>query len=101
VVLTSSILEDRHGTAVPELDLGKLRVPVLVVHHADDECKLCPPAFVSHIERKLGSTPRHEVRLVSGGVSEGDRCEALAHHGFNGNEAEVVGGIAAFVLAKP
>jgi hypothetical protein len=97
VVLTSTILDDPHGTAVPDLDLGKLRVPVLLVHHVEDECRLCPPAFLRNVERKLGAT-RHETRMISGGITEGDRCEALAHHGFNGNEAEVVRAIAAFVL---
>jgi len=99
VVLTSSILDDRHDTTVPDLDLGRLRVPVLLVHHAEDECRVCPPALLSHVERKLGAT-RHETLLVTGGASEGDRCEALAHHGFNGNEDEVVSAIARFVLAR-
>jgi hypothetical protein len=99
LVLTSSILDDPHGVAVPDLDLGRLRIPVLLVHHRDDQCRACPPAFLSHVERKLGAN-RHETRWISGGTSAGDRCEALAHHGFNGNEAEVVGAIAAFVLEQ-
>ena len=98
IVLTSTILDDRHDVAVPDLDLGRLRVPVLLVHHAEDECRVCPPAFLPHVERKLGAT-RHETVLVSGGTTEGDRCEAVAHHGFNGNEADVVAAVARFVLA--
>ncbi len=100
LVLTSTILVDEHDTAVPDLDLGRLRIPVLLVHHVADGCRACPVGFLSRVERKLSHAARHETVTVSGGVDEGDRCEALAHHGFNGQEAEVMDAIAGFVLAR-
>ncbi|QEL64529.1 hypothetical protein OTERR_10530 [Oryzomicrobium terrae] len=97
LVLTSSILTDPRGQAVPELDLSTLAIPVLVVHHRDDGCKLCSPGYLPRLMDKLGATPRHELLLVEGGSSQGDPCEAWAYHGYNGKEAEVVGAIAAWI----
>jgi hypothetical protein len=34
----------------------------------------------------------------SGGVSRGDPCEAMAYHGFNGLEKDVVGKIAEWII---
>jgi hypothetical protein len=31
------------------------------------------------------------VAWVSGGVEQGDPCEAFAHHGFNGQDGQIVG----------
>jgi hypothetical protein len=42
--------------------------------------------------------PRKELVVVGGGTSEGNPCQALAYHGFNGIEAEVVQRIAAWML---
>ena len=40
LVLTSTILADDKGRPVPAMPLGKLRIPVLVVHHEQDGCNL-------------------------------------------------------------
>lgn len=48
---------------------------------------------------KLAKTPKAELIAVSGGRSTGDPCEAMAYHGFNGIEADVVGKISGWLLA--
>jgi len=51
---------------------------------------------------KLAKTPKAELIKVSGGQNRGDPCEAMAYHGFNGLEADVVGQISRWVIAaKP
>ena len=102
LVLTSSILLDPNGRAVPKMPLEKLAIPVLVVHHESDGCKVCPYSEIPAMMEKLGKTPKAELISVSGGQSRGDPCEAMAYHGFNGLEADVVGRITRWVIAaKP
>jgi pimeloyl-ACP methyl ester carboxylesterase len=99
IVLTSSILVDDKGRPVPAMPLGKVRVPVLVVHHEQDGCALCPFALAPQIVDKLVNSPRKQLIAVTGGSSSGDACEGLAHHGFNGIEQSVVQQIAAWIVA--
>ena len=100
IVLTSTILSDDKGRPVPDMPLGKIRVPVLVVHHEQDGCAKCPFAGVPALMNKLSDTSRSQLLSFNGGESKGDPCEAHAYHGFNGIEAEVVQQIAAWILAK-
>jgi hypothetical protein len=51
---------------------------------------------------RLAKNPKAELMAFTGGQSTGDPCEAMAYHGFNGLEAEVVSKIAGWMLAaKP
>lgn len=99
VVLTSTILvgSNAQDRPVTQMDLGRIAVPVLVVHHRDDGCALCPFADVPKVARALRASPRTETIAVDGGASTGDPCEAFAHHGFNGVEPRVVDAIAGWV----
>ena len=100
IVLTSTILTDPKGRPVPAMPLEKIRVPVLVVHHEQDGCSLCAFSSMPALMEKLGNSPRKELLSFKGGESKGDPCEAMAYHGFNGLEQEVVAKIAAWVLAR-
>jgi dienelactone hydrolase len=102
LVLTSTILVDPGGRAVPKMPLETLTIPVLVVHHQQDGCKACPFSEIPAMMEKLAKTPKAELISVSGGQSRGDPCEAMAYHGFNGLEADVVAKISRWVIAaKP
>jgi membrane protease YdiL (CAAX protease family)/pimeloyl-ACP methyl ester carboxylesterase len=90
VVLSASVLVDRKDRPLPAMPLARIRVPVLVVHHEQDGCRACPFADVPALLERLSNAPRRELLAFTGGVSEGDPCEAFAHHGFNGIEADVV-----------
>jgi dienelactone hydrolase len=100
LVLTSTILTDDKGRPVPNMPLGKLRIPILVVHHEQDGCSHCPFKDVPSLMETLGSAPRKQLLAFKGGENRGDPCEAYAYHGFNGLEREVVAQIATWVLAK-
>jgi len=100
VVLTSTILTDPRGRPVPALPLDRLRVPVLVVHHRQDGCALCSFADLPALMSQLAGAPRSQLLAFEGGNSRGNPCEAFAHHGFNGLEAEVVQQVAAWMLAR-
>jgi pimeloyl-ACP methyl ester carboxylesterase len=99
IVLTSTILADPKGRPVPDLDLGRLKIPVLVVHHERDGCKLCDPVLMPRLMNKLSGVARKELITFKGGEDTGEPCEAFAHHGFNGIEKEVVRRIAEWITA--
>jgi pimeloyl-ACP methyl ester carboxylesterase len=104
VVLTSTILSSsRFGQSearpVPEMPLEKVRMPVLVAHHEQDQCQVCPPALLPRLMDKLKSTTS-KLLTYQGGQSSGPPCEAFAHHGFNGIEGKVVDDIAAWVASQ-
>jgi alpha/beta superfamily hydrolase len=98
IVLTSSILADNKSRAVPAMPLDRIRIPVLVVHHELDGCRVCAFTDMPLLMDRLGNTPRKELLAFSGGLNVGDPCEARAYHGFNGIEPEVVQRIAAWLL---
>lgn len=100
VVLTASIVSDAKSRPVPAMPLGKITVPVLVVHHEQDECSHCPYSGVSEIVDKLNSAPRKELVTIAGGKSIGDPCQAKAYHGFNGVEPAVTQTIGSWILAR-
>jgi len=100
LVLTSTILTDSRSRAVPEMPLQKLAIPVLVVHHRQDGCKLCQFRDLPLLMGKLDTLPRKELIVIEGGQDRGDPCEAMAHHGFNGVEAVVVARIADWIRGK-
>jgi len=100
LVLTSTILSDTKEFPVTSLQLDRVRIPVLVVHHMDDGCRHCSYAHISRLMDALGNAPKKELIPVRGGTSQGDPCEAWSYHGFNGIESEVVEKIAAWMLQK-
>lgn len=100
IVLSSTILVEEKGRPVPAMPLGKLRIPVLVVHHEQDGCSHCPFAQVPALMEKIANAPRKQLLSFKGGDNRGDPCEAMAYHGFNGIERDVVTQTAAWIVAK-
>lgn len=103
IVLTSTILDSsRFGTSdarpVPQMGVENLHVPVLVMHHAQDSCQVCPPARLPELMAKLPAG-RSELRTYTGG-RDGPSCEALSHHGFLGIEESVVADLSAWIAAR-
>ncbi len=100
LVLTSTILADDKGRPVPAMPLARLKLPVLVVHHEQDGCVHCRFGDIPALMGKLEHLPRKQLLTFNGGNSRGDPCEAMAYHGFNGIEREVVAQIAAWIVAR-
>jgi pimeloyl-ACP methyl ester carboxylesterase len=100
LVLSSTILSDRTGRPVPAMPLPELAIPVLVVHHEKDGCRLCLYSEIPVLMNRLRDVPKTELLTITGGEDRGDPCEPMAHHGFNGQDAEVVPKIAGWITAK-
>jgi hypothetical protein len=71
------------------------------VHHEQDECRSCPYDKIPMLMQKLAPLQKKQLLTFKGGTSSGDACEALAYHGFNGLENEVVGQVAAWISGAP
>ena len=99
-MLTSTILTDPKAPPVTAMALEKLSIPVLVAHHELDGCSHCAYSDIPALMQKLDGLPRKQLLSFRDGVSRGDPCQAMAYHGFNGIESEVVGQIAAWILAR-
>ncbi len=101
IVLSSSVTSTNRFTAfsVPMLDLSRVRVPVLVMHHKDDMCDVCEPGQVHRIYDALTNAPVKKLLLVSGGdMFPTDKpCEALHHHGYIGMEKQAAGYITTWI----
>lgn len=100
IVLTSTILSDRFSLAVPDMALDQVAVPTMVVHHANDQCRVCLPADLPRLASALGRAPRFQLQMISGGISVGNVCGGSAHHGFNGVEDQTIEAIAAWMLGR-
>ena len=61
-----------HGRPVPDMDLGRLGIPVLAAHHERDRCKLCDFVPMPRLMKKLGMVPRRELIAFKGGEDRGD-----------------------------
>jgi hypothetical protein len=107
VVLTSAITSGGPGGQKPwvvqtvfDLRLDAIRAPVLVVGHASDNCPRTPAALMSNITART-SGAREQVVTVTGGPGGAraglDACQGNAPHGFVGQDAAVVAGIARFI----
>jgi hypothetical protein len=91
VVLTSTMPE------VIDLPIDRFEVPVLMVHRERDACRETYLRKARHTAEKI-KAPRTELVAFSGGKDEGKPCQAMAYHGVNGIEAEVVAAIAKWIL---
>ncbi len=99
LVLTSGLLSDASSArggenAVNILGSPSVLPPTLVVHHRQDACRVTLPAGVEPFI--AWAAGRAKAVWVSGGGDEGDPCQPFAHHGFYGQDGQVVGIVAGF-----
>lgn len=98
IVLTSSILRGNDASRpLPAMSLEQLRVPVLVVHHEQDACRICLYSDLPALMDKLRPLPVKALQTWRGGQDRGDPCEAFAYHGYNGIEKDVISGITQWI----
>lgn len=90
LILTSSVTSKKVG-AIGTQKLDSIMSPVLVVHHANDSCKICVPWEASQIKNQLKSSPyKKYIELTGGHSPEGNPCEAKHWHGFINYESETI-----------
>jgi hypothetical protein len=99
LVLTSGFLSPQSGQGVHRSVIALMGSPArlpstLVIHHRQDSCRFTLPSGVEPFVKWSGG--KAKVVWLDGGANTGDACEARAHHGFNGLDAQVVEAVSAF-----
>jgi len=97
LVLTSGFLSQESGVGYNVMSIigSPAAVPrTLVIRRTQDMCRRTVPGGGAAVLKWSGGRAR--VTWVSGGSSQGDACEALSHHGFNGIDGQIVGIAAGF-----
>jgi hypothetical protein len=84
-----------------DLPLEAIRMPILVIGHAEDRCIRSPAKLMERITARANGT-REQVFIVTGGsgstgAASIDACAGRTPHGFLGQEAEVAAGMARFI----
>ena len=82
--------------AIASFDPRGLRSRNLVVLHVRDACRASQPSSGVASHNKFGT----ELIQMDGGRSTGNDCEAFAHHGYNGIEADTVARIKQWMAAR-
>jgi hypothetical protein len=90
IVITSGMLDVFQSNAGSPAALPR----TLIIHHRQDGCFVTSPALVDPFI--AWSQGRARVSWVSGGVEQGDPCEARGHHGFAGQDGTVVAQVTGF-----
>ncbi len=97
VVLTSSVFQaNRSKVALSLFRFEDLKLPLLLVHHAEDGCPVCPYG------RAVEVSPKAALITVRGSIEpESGPCDPLSNHGYFGREAQVAQAIRAWILGQP
>jgi hypothetical protein len=106
IVITSGLLMHVDNTQPSaERNVGRLErisQPTLLVHHSKDGCRYSAPSSADKFKALLTKAAKVDVKILGGGTSTGrDPCEADTHHGFQGQDAEVVRLVSEWLNALP
>lgn len=108
VVLTSALMSGQSGArkayvaqTVFDVPLETIRMPLLVVGHAEDGCVRSPAKLMDGIAARAASARKQVVTVTGGPGGAGSTglaaCEGKAPHGFVDQETEVAADIARFI----
>ena len=82
--------------------LERIRQPTFIVSHAEDSCAYTPASSAKPFGALLTKAAKVDIKIVEGGsAGSGDPCEAWSHHGFQGQDSEVVRIVADWLKALP
>ncbi|MBI3714793.1 MAG: hypothetical protein HY255_02230 [Betaproteobacteria bacterium] len=102
-ILTSGTTSGKRlyvAQTVFDLPLEDIRLPALLIGHANDTCARSPPGLMESVAKRV-SSPRKQVVTVTGGPAFNGSglaaCEGHAPHGYTDQEAEVAAGMARFI----
>ncbi len=84
------------------LALDHITLPVLIVHHRDDACRVTPFRDAAGLPRRLSRSSKVTFVEVRGGSApHADPCAGLSAHGYLGMERPVVDVIARWASGGP
>jgi Serine aminopeptidase, S33 len=84
------------GPGLSRFDFTTIKIPLLLVHHASDQCGVTPYGDAQRLSN------RYPLISVTGGLTpKSEPCDAFSRHGFYGKEPETVEQIVNWVLKRP
>lgn len=89
---------DTNPNGIIDLDLGKIRVPTLLIYHKDDKCIGSPPTNIPRITEAIEDSKAME--LTGGKTPKSKLCGPLSAHSFFGIEKQFFSAIAEFIKSK-
>ena len=84
--------------AMGRITSERFLAPLLVLHHAKDQCKVTWPSSAQSFFESLDAKEKHLIMLTDG-TPTGGSCGPLHYHGFEGVEASAVRGLIDWALA--
>jgi predicted alpha/beta-hydrolase family hydrolase len=101
IVLTSSVTAPgkRSPQTVQDADLAGIAVPVLILGHGGDDCYVTPWSEQEDLAGRFKHAAAVETIRIDGGDpgNLAEPCGPISHHGFLGQEKDVVGRIAVWI----
>ena len=106
IVITSGMLmhvDDKQPSVQRNVGtLDRITQPTFIVFHAKDACAYTPASSAKRFQALLTKAKKVDVKIIEGGsAGSGDPCEARTHHGFEGQDAEIVKIVAEWLKALP
>lgn len=95
-VISSGVLmvdAKKGGSASTVGDLGRIRIPVMLLRHAQDFCRETSPGDADRFKALLTGAPRVDIVTLNGGgpaAGNPDPCGARHYHGFYGIDDQAV-----------
>jgi len=96
--LDTTVYKD-YPDGILNMQLDRISVPTLIVHHEKDRREGSPPSRVLNIKEGLKSA-KVEIKSISGGSQGSHRCGPTGYHGFKGKEKELLSVISSFISAE-
>ncbi len=101
LVITSGVLLGPSSSAEAQGDPAAIKVPVLLVGHTADTCRVTPPSGIATYAARLTGARKVDTLMLSGGEpAKGDVCEAQGPHGFFGMDQQVVDAVTGWLKAN-
>lgn len=101
LVITSGVLRGPSSSAEAMGNPAGIKVPVLLIAHQDDTCRVTLPSdMAGYAARLTGSRKVDTITMSGGSALQGDPCEAYGPHGFAGIDQQVVDTITTWLKAN-
>ena len=95
-LISSGVLlgnEGGTGSASTMGDVSRINVPVMLLRHRLDACRVTPPADADRFKALLTGAPKVDIVTLDGGgprVTTSEPCGAMHYHGFYGIDHQAV-----------
>jgi hypothetical protein len=94
VISSGTLMGSEGGGSASSLgDLGRINVPVMLLRHRLDSCRVSAPADADRFKALLTGAPKVDIVTLEGGgpkSSSADVCGAAHYHGFYGIDDQAV-----------